>query len=485
MEEETDVLIVGAGIAGLTAAVEAADAGAEVKVLEKGAPSFVQTSTAHSGGQFDIFTKPYGPYTPDELYDRFVKTSKGSCDKKLVRILCDRQASDFEWFRNLGMPFMNKSSFHNKVQRGGAAILPNLKRIVEKKGATILFHHKATKLLTSNMGRITSVRAMTPDGLKDFKARAVVLSTGGFEWNGEMMLRYFGPQIYDAVYRHNSAGRSHTGDGALMAMEVGASFLKSLYCLHARLEDKTWIPGVRTTAGPIRALPTISKWGIWINKWGKRFIDETRDHDTISCAAAMQPEGEVALIFDETAREKQPKEAEEYDRLARKFQVTDIIMKFDSIKDLAKKIGVLYKNMQVTIDEFNRAVKDGRALDLEIPKCRFDADLEQKPPEPRACKIEKPPFYVVYPVWATNNTVWGGLDITGNAEVMDRDGKPISGLYACGGLHGGIMYGKWYQTPSGTWTYYGNYHYVADSLPTCLVFGRIAGKNAAALAPAR
>ncbi|HKZ51049.1 MAG TPA: FAD-binding protein, partial [Dehalococcoidia bacterium] len=282
------------------------------------------------------------------------------------------------------------------------------------------------------------------------------------------------------AFRHRAASLSHTGDGQLMAMAMGASFGNHPFLLHCRPEDRSFTTlGTRPKSqGPIREMPRISHWGIWVNRKGQRFIDESDESDPISTAIWRQPEGVAALVFDEGLRQRFPEEAQRYEE-----KVSGIFITAESVEELATKTGVIPpERLRATVQAVNDAIRDGRASELEVPKggAAGPGGLGIKGSvEPWCQPVETPPFYAVYPVRSSLNTIWGGLAINPEAQVLDRDGDPIPGLYAAGAIFGGIFYGRWWQTSEGVWTYRGNYHHLSGSLPVCLTFGRIAGRSAA------
>jgi succinate dehydrogenase/fumarate reductase flavoprotein subunit len=343
-----------------------------------------------------------------------------------------------------------------------------MEKVAREKGVNFHFNTSAKRLLTNGNGKVVGLEATTPDGPKEFHADAVILATGGFEANGDMVQRYLGEQIHKSAFQHRVSSTSHTGEGQLMAMEIGASFAKHSFFIHCGAEDKAWeSPGVRpkNQGGPTRALLNTSRWGLWINKEGKRFIDESVESDPVSTAIMRQPGGVAALIFDRNTRERFPEEAKKYEDA-----VPGAILQGQTLEEIAEMIGAPRAQLEGTIREFNRSITNDKALGLEIPKGEH---------LPTAAPIENPPFYAVYPVWSSMNTIWGGLEIDAHTRVFDRDGNAIPGLYAAGAIFGGIFSGIWAQTPSGTWTYRSNHDQLAASLQVCLVFGRVAGESAA------
>jgi succinate dehydrogenase/fumarate reductase flavoprotein subunit len=471
---EQDVVVIGAGMAGMTAAITAADAGARVTVLEK-APDLMHSSTAFAGGAWGVKVQPFGPYTVDQIVRGVVESSHNLCDAALVRALYTRMAEDVRWLlEEVRLPMVDGPPGGPRfMTRGqGPAIPPHLQGQLEARGVPIHCHAAVRKLLTDDAGAVWGVRAETPDGPREFEAGAVVIATGGFEANGAMVLQYCGAELFNTAYQHVAGPLTHTGDGQLMAMEVGASFMRHPWMAHCEADDRSRRPGCRPNAvgGPIRALRGARLQGLWLNRQGRRFIDESKESDPISTAIARQPRGVAALVGDAGVRARFAEELARYEEA-----VPDGVLWAESVEELAVGIEAPAEEVRRTLEEYNRAVgEDGRALALEIPKGRE---------RPCAVRLDTPPYWAVYPVYASLNTLWGGLEVSPRMEVLDRDGRPIPNLYTAGATFGGTFYGEWFQYPSGTWSYTGTYEYWGACLPTCLVTGRLAGEAAVSRQP--
>lgn len=184
------------------------------------------------------------------------------------------------------------------------------------------------------------------------------------------------------------------------------------------------------------------------------------DSDTIANATACQPGHAAALIFDDKARKEYPEEYETYPSRE------ETIKAAQTIEELAEKIEVSPDSLKNLVEEFNAAVSEGKAAGLTIPKT--DA----------AFKIDTPPFYGFYPVIPGLNHSLGGLKINTNAQVLDGENKPITGLYAAGSIIN-WSFGRTYNVGK-VRSYMGSYHAANSSgLAFALVFGRIAGRSAA------
>ena len=457
-EKKQEVVIIGAGMAGLVAAIEAAANGARVTVIDKLGRASISTTTRS--------TSPYGSgnetsraaggglnrFDDEEpvelLLRRHIEKGWGRIDPELIRTYLGRVGEDCRWLRDvLGLPFEGAW-----VKGSGPGLWSFLYKVAKQRGAGILFESKAVKLLTDDLGTVTGVRARTPKGAIDFKASAVILASGGFEGNHEMMIKYVGPEItYGAVL---TGCPTNSGDGHSMALEVEAQ-LTNLNVCHIRTTDKFW------DIGPARHLRHIYHLGLFINKDGKRFLDEgTADSDTIANVIVLQPGHTAALIFDDKARQSYP---EEYQSYPRREEVIEVAQ---TIEELAKKIELSPVDLKNLIDEFNAAVSSGKAAELAIPKTN------------KAIKIDTPPFYGFHPVIPGLNHPLGGLKINNKTQVLDRENNPIKGLYAAGSIVN-WSFGSTYRVGEVT-SYMGSYHAGNSSgLATALVFGRLAGESAA------
>ncbi len=458
-EEKQAVVVMGAGMAGLVAAIEGASSGAQVIVLDKLSRAVIWEnikSTSPSGSGNETGRSMGGGLARfsnrepiDEALSRHAERGWGRVDLNLIRAYLERVAEDCRWLRDdLGLPYEGL-----RVKGMGPGLGSFLYETVQKRGINVLFETKVIKLLADNRGAITGVRAKTANEVVDFKTKAVVLASGGFEGNQEMMIKYVGPDI---TYGTVLAGcPTNTGDGHLMALEMGAQLINLSVC-HVRTTDRF------CEVGPARHLQHIYPMGILVNKNCQRFVDEgTADSDTIANAIVYQPGHKAALIFDEKARKLYPEEYETYPR-------KEVIIKVArTIGELAEKIEMSPNGLRNLIEEFNGAVSDSKAVRLTIPKANG------------AFKIDTPPFYGFYPVLPGLNHSLGGLRVNTEAQVLDRENDPIPGLYAAGSIVN-WSFGMPYSM-AGVRTYMGSYHAGnSGGLPIALVLGRIAGRSAAA-----
>jgi succinate dehydrogenase/fumarate reductase flavoprotein subunit len=267
----------------------------------------------------------------------------------------------------------------------------------------------------------------------------VVIASGGYSGNKEMLELWVDHDADEMMVRGVPWS---TGDGIKMAHKAGAILVNmgGMTSLHV-----AGVSPKNTAAGnPFIAVP----FCISINKDGKRFIDESKGYVVLGKATMKQPGQKAALVFDEELK-KTPGVSASF----KLFQGLGIeVIEADTIEELASKIGAPPAVVKLTIDEFNTAVKDGKALGITPPK------------EATAYKIMSPKFYAFYPLVPGITLTFGGVKVNTNAQVLEPDGRAIPGLYAAGESVGGIFYDD----------YWGG-----GSLARCVVLGRIAGKNAA------
>ena len=240
---KTDVVVVGAGIGGYIAAGTAAEAGAGVIMLEKmktvmeappGLTGARGNDTAKSGGGWGaLFPYPFPPKTSmNKIIKAGIKDSRGRAFPELCKFFWGRLNADFLWLKDAQkLPLKDRSTAIRPQTYVTIGKGPRTARFgieyAKKQGVKILYRHKATRLLSDNFGKVTGVRVMTPGGLKDFMARSVILATGGFQGNDEMKLRYLGHAL--TVGAPLTGSPWNTGEGHLMAMEVGEQFSASSF----------------------------------------------------------------------------------------------------------------------------------------------------------------------------------------------------------------------------------------------------------------
>ena len=441
--ESCDVLIVGEGIAGCTAALAAAAKGAKVLVIEKAPKDVPHANTAFSGGSFRRTSQAY---PAQKFYQDMISLSGGRADPELTRTMVEGSQKARDWLAELGVPWNSKSrdpGAADQVEGQGKALAQILRRAIAAREIKT-FHETEAYSLILESEKVRGIRVKTKEGSSEMRSQAVILSSGGFQANPEMVRRYIGPGGNHLVLRGSPY---NTGDGIRMALEVGAK-IDWMDDFHGGLIHygyKKYPEG-----GALAGMRSMKKYevGILVNQQGSRFVDEGEHPSDKTYAkfgkivALTQPGGVAYVIFDSatkdtinpdyTGPERGPIEAA-------------------SIQELAKKLEIDPAALERTVTDYNESIRGEKCPSLRPPKTNF------------ARRIERSPF-CAYKVTGGFTFTFGGVWTNTTGQVLDTDLIPIPALYAAGEITTGIFYGN----------YAGG-----SSLPRCAVYGRIAGESAA------
>lgn len=487
----TDVAIVGAGNAALSAALAATEAGAEVVMLEAAPEAERGGNSAFTAGamrvtydgvadiqklvpdlsEADIKSTDFGSYSFDDYFDDMARVTQHRADPDLLVILIRQSLPALQWMRDHGVRF--QPSFGRQAYKvdgrfkfwgglavetwgGGPGLVAALFDGVGHAGAHVIYDARARELITGG-GRVHGVRATLRGGeTLEVEAGAVVLASGGFEANGEMRARYLGPGWDLAKVRGT---RHNMGDGIRMALAAGAEPYGNWSGCHAVGWDMN-APAYGDLAVGDGFQKHSYPFAIMVNAHGLRFLDEGADFRNFTYAKygreiLAQPGQFAWQIFDAKVTHLL---RDEY----RIRQVTRVSA--DSIADLAAKMpDVDAARLERTVGEFNAAVLTDVPFDPNVKDGRGTAGLDV-PKSNWANPLDTPPFEA-YGVTCGVTFTFGGLHIDGDGRVLDVAADPILGLYAAGELVGGLFY---FNYPGGT------------GLTAGAVFGRLAGSAAAA-----
>jgi len=459
---QTDILIVGAGLAGFTAAVRAAETGAKVLLIDKSPGELGDGNVLMASGSLRAGGK--SPRSnPTELYE-FVM-SEGIAYPDLVTAWAATCGRAIDWLAGCGVGLDEKQPGRiwldqesaislapvYKKDVGGRA-LAKLKQRFEQLGGRYMNGIEAVSLIREQE-RIDGVAGKKQGETIELRSRATILSTGGFSANKEMVRQYIGAYADQCKLR---GSKSCTGDGLRMALEVGAKavnlkyFYGHLISRKALTDDRFW---------PYPRLDSFVDEGMLVDRNGNRFVDEGRGD--VAVANELARSGDVtgaALIFDFATWD-----AAKDDVFSKSVKTPapnpwlmdneGDIFHHETIEGLAQKIGVGAGNLAKTVDQYNRAVESSNPSSLAVPRTG-------KP------KLLRPPYYGLKVVPGITFTM-GGVLVNGRCEALNLDDKPIGGLYAAGDTIGGLMGG-----------YRGGY---TGGLMQAVVTGILAGENAASL----
>lgn len=442
-----DVVVIGGGGAGLSAALAAAEKGVSVVVLEK--MPFVGGNTLRSGGAYNAVDeeKQKAAGIEDSIDLHYKHTMEGGDNlgtPELVRILVEKSPEGLKWLKDYGMEFQDKIGSvvgslwprtHQAKDPAGSGYINTLKKACEEKDVKILVDTKATELVVNDEGKVVGVKAEDKDkNTLEFKAnKGVVIATGGFSANVQMRSKYV-PELTEEFPTTNHAGA--TGDGITMAEKVDADLVGMEYI--------QLIP-IATKSGTIQRGVTINIENVvFVNKEGERFINEDNRRDKLSEAIMKQTDGMYYMINDSQI----VGETNEYGEKIEELIAEKSVFKADTLAELAEQIEMPADVLEKTIADFNKCV--------EAKKDEFGREVWKN-------KIEKGPFYATPRCPAVHHTM-GGLKINEKAQVINEDGDIIPGLYAAGEVTGGI---------------HGSNRLGGNAIPDIIVFGRIAGENSA------
>ena len=493
IEETVDVVVVGAGGAGMTAAITATDAGKKVIVVESqpiaggnsvrstggmnaaktpyqdknefkevagvektlatAAEKFADNETitalaATVKSQWDAYqVNPQGYFDSVELMELDTLIGgKGKNNPELVKTLAENSAAAIEWLASIGAEVKNVGAFggasvkrihrpvnaDGKVTAVGAYIVPILEKNLQDRNVQFLFDTTANEIIMKD-GKAVGIKATGKDGHKvTINAKSVVIATGGFGANAEMVEKYK-PEL-KGFATTNAEGAQ--GQGIEMATAVGAATVDM---------DQIQIhPTVHIEEDGNAHLITEGLRGdgaILVNAEGKRFYDEVSTRDKVSAAIIAQPDKSAWLVVDQSMVDKSAVIA---GYIKSGYTVTGA-----TYEELAKAMGVDEATFVSTMNTWNQAVE--AKSDAEFNRTSF------------ANPLTAAPYYAIKITPAVHHTM-GGIVINPKAEVLNEKGEVISGLFAAGEVTGGV---------------HGANRLGGNAVADFVVFGRISGQSAA------
>jgi flavocytochrome c len=453
---DTDVVVIGGGLAGYCAALEAAAGNANVLLFEK--QPEVGGSSVLSGGFFAFagtdMQKAAGIDDSNErIYADLRKAGGEQNDESLLKVYVDQQLATYEWLKKIGVGFKpvqlsSAQSVPRTHPTDPQALIDRLRALAEQTGrVTTLLNSPVTRLMQDAPGgRVTGVRATIDGNAESVAARCgVVLAAGGFSRNEEMLKQFVPHQALGVRY----GGAGNRGDGIKMAWALGAGvrdmvFIKGTFGFH---------PNARTHEGRDWTKLPVYRGAIAVNQHGKRYVDESKSYKLLGDAVLQQPGGIAYQIFDRAIMDGASDGVPPFD--FKSAQRRGLVFEAATLDVLAKKIGVDAAQLSVTVARYNEFVAAG--VDADFGRDGLSTHYG------KLVKIERAPFYA-YPSTSGIIATYCGLTVDPDTRVLNVFCEPIAGLYAAGELTGGF-HGVSYMTGS--------------SLGKCVIFGRIAGRNAA------
>lgn len=444
-----DAIVVGAGPAGLIAAITAHDLGARVVLFEKrdrpdGNAIYALGSVCGWGTRHQ---KEQGiEDTAEAFYAMMMDVSKQMGDKALNRTYTDNISEGIDWLESEGVKFGKiKPMPYPRLGRtcrvvgdgitGGARLVQTLLAAAKRRGIEIRYEHKVIELLHDDHFRVTGCVTLSEDGRREWHARGgVCLTTGGFSANPEMVDRYIGGWATRMVLR---GSRSTTGENVSLTLPLYAK-LVNMDQFHCGP-----IIGV-THVNPADVLN--SGYGVQVNTQGVRFMDENNTYVVKARTTALMTPDNTAWVIVDSECPVLEKVIAKFDRLHSPYG------KADTIEALCRQVGLPEGKVVRAVKEYNDALAAGRLEEMTPPNT-------YRKPHP----VARAPFYAV-PFQGGMTATFGGPLINTRAEVQSLDGGSIPGLYAAGNAAGGIF----------CFNYAGG-----AQLGAATVFGRIAAREMA------
>lgn len=447
VDTSCDVVVAGAGSAGMMAALQAAAAGKKVIVVEKqgilgGGDSMFASSGLPGGGGYLAYKAGVENGEQGYLDAKIAKAEESGLPVDLDNLAAYSMMTDeaLDYYISIGVTLgnFNPKTFAIGMDDGSAPGVQIIKRLgeqLDRKGIDYRLNTKLLSILTDDGGAVTGIEVQNPGGSYVISAPAVILATGGFGNNEDMLAEY--ADAADFCGLPHTGAVSAMGEGILAAKEVGAAW-----------GDLTAIKannlGHVADNGAVISLATIQSNAALINDEGNRFVNEsgTPIHDK-SKATLLQPNKEAWAVFDQKAMDAKA--------LLRGYDALGYFERGETLEELAAAMG------------FDDAATANFVAAIGAWQQQAEGDVDEAFGGSVLNAYDQPPFYAALVQPAMQST-YGGVKTDPAARVLNEDGAPIPGLYAAGAVSGHECYGN----------------VVGNGLTIAATFGMIAGQTAAA-----
>ncbi|WP_282926936.1 flavocytochrome c [Helcococcus kunzii] len=448
LNQEADIVVVGAGGAGLTSAIKATEAGKKVVIVEKAGNTGGNTNRA-TGGMNAAETHYQKEAKIEDTVEQFIAdTMKGGHDKnnpELVKTLAGNSSKAIDWLDSIDAKLSdvglaggatNKRQHRpvddkGKILSVGTYLVEKLTKKAEDLGIKIIYSAKVDEILMDG-DKVAGVTAETKDGKLTVKAKSVIVASGGFGGNDALVSKYR-PELKGYV---STNAPEIQGDAIAFLEKVGADFVD--------MDQIQTHPTVVQKDGSLISESLRGDGAILLNKEGKRFTDEMQTRDYVSNKINEQTDKTAWLVVDQQMFEKS--------KVVSKYVDKSLLVKADDFAGIAKVLGADAKTVEKTLTDWTSYIKAGE--DKEFNHKNLDAVLSD---------LAKGPYYVG-PVGPGIHHTMGGVKIDTKAQVLNKEGQPIKGLFAAGEVTGGV---------------HGGNRLGGNAVTDIIVFGGIAGESAA------
>lgn len=445
---DVDIVIIGAGGAGMAAGITAAQEGKSVIIVEK-APMVGGNTSRATGGMNAAgshYQEEAGIEDSVELFvEDTIKGGHGLNNPDLVQVMAENSADAIVWLDSIGAELSNVGKAggasvnrahrpvdeNGKILSVGTYLVTKLEEACIDNGVEILLETQATEIVMED-GVAVGIIANSPTVNYTINAGAVIVASGGFGGNLEMVAE-LKPELEGYV---STNAPTLTGDGIKMAEAVGAATVD--------MEQIQIHPTVVQANGALITESLRGDGAILLNAEGKRFIDETQTRDVVSANVIAQTDSYAWLIVNQAMFDDST--------VVQKYVDQEYLIAAEDVAALAELIGADEAVIQESLDAWNTAIET-----------QNDAECGREGLDTIAYNVSEGSYYAVKIAPGIHHTM-GGIMINTNAEVIDTEGNVIPGLYAAGEVTGGV---------------HGGNRLGANAVTDIIVYGRIAAQQAA------